>query len=48
VLRDRLPRTLELAEEMLRQIRDDYTRFVEFCERKERETGEPVTIIASY
>ena len=25
-----------------------FTDFVELCERKERETGEPVTIIASY
>ena len=25
-----------------------FTDFVELCERKERETGEPVTIVASY
>ena len=36
------------------QIPDDdpeiqsFVDFVELCERKERETGEPVTIIASY
>jgi hypothetical protein len=60
VLRERLPRTLELA--MKREVlvydaetvsHDDppvrsFVEFVELCERKERETGEPVEIIASY
>ncbi len=31
-----------------RQVRQSLRRFVELCERKERETGEPCTIIASY
>jgi hypothetical protein len=60
VLRERLPRTLELA--MEREVlvygaktvsHDDpvvhsYIDFVELCEQKERETGQPVEIIASY
>ncbi len=60
VLRERLPRTLELA--MQREVLvydaqtvsvDDpavrsFVDFVELCERKEAETGEPVTIVASY
>jgi hypothetical protein len=60
VLRKRLPRALELAmrREMLvydatTVSHDDppvrsFIAFVELCERKERETGEPVEIIASY
>ncbi len=60
VLRERLPATLALVEERERTLYDNYdaesvaevqqsfTDFVQLCERKERETGEPVTIIASY
>jgi hypothetical protein len=60
VLRKRLPRTLELAMQREREVYhaesaslDDapvrsFSDFVELCERKEAETGEPVTIIASY
>jgi hypothetical protein len=60
VLRKRLPRTIELALERARLVYgragvtpDDpviqsYVAFVELCERKERETGESVTIEASY
>jgi hypothetical protein len=60
VLRERLPRTLELA--MKREVvvygaesvsHDDpsvrsFVEFVDLCEQKERATGEPVEIIASY
>ena len=60
LLRARLPRTLELAmkrevlvygAEIVSQ--DDapvrsFIDFVELCEEKERETGEPVQIVASY
>jgi hypothetical protein len=60
VLRERLPHTLELAMERERRVYgeasaapDDpvvrsYTDFVTLCETKERETGQPVKIIASY
>ena len=60
VLRERLPGTLELAmkREILvygaeSVSHDDpsvrsFTEFVKLCEQKERETGELVTIIASY
>ena len=60
VLRARLPHALRLArerehvvyhetneEEILKVLRS-YADFVELCERKERKTGEPVTIVASY
>lgn len=59
VLRKRLPETLRLAKERQRAVykrtaADDdpviqsFTDFVELCQRKEWQTGEPVTIIASY
>lgn len=60
VLRERLPRTLALVEERERtlygktdeeeiaHIKQSYTDFVALCEQKEQETGEPVTVIASY
>ena len=60
VLRERLPKTLALVEERERTIYDNddeqyiaevtqsFTDFVRLCERKEQETGEPVTIIASF
>ena len=59
-LRERLPETLRIAEERERSVYGhtkhaeiwpavkSYCDFVELCERKERETGEPVTIIASF
>jgi hypothetical protein len=59
VLRKRLPHTLALAEERERTLyqsdakaieaaKQSYRDFVSLCERKEKETGEPVLIIASY
>ena len=60
VLRDRLPHTLEIARERQRalyeeadereiqQVLQSFIDFVELCERKEQETGEPVTILASF
>jgi hypothetical protein len=60
VLRTRLPRTLALVEERERSVygetdaaaiagvKQSYVNFVELCEAKERETGEPVLIIASF
>ncbi len=59
-LRDRLPATLIVAEARERDIYGvtdraeidrvlkSYRDFVELCERKEAETGEPCLIIASY
>lgn len=59
-LRERLPRTLELVEERERtvyketdraaidRVKASFSDFVALCERKERETGEPVRITASY
>jgi hypothetical protein len=59
-LRARLPITLKLAEYRQRQIYKEtdeavisavlksFSDFVELCERKEKETGEPVEIIANY
>ncbi len=58
-LRDRLPETLRLAEERerrlyaadeedIRAVKQSFSDFVSLCERKERETGFPVRIIASY
>jgi hypothetical protein len=56
----RLPETLEAAEkrertlygttdaEEIAQVLDSYREFIELCERKEREIGEPCRIIASY
>jgi hypothetical protein len=60
VLRERLPETLTLVEQRerdvyqtrnqadIREVQQSFVEFVELCERKERETGEPCTIIASY
>ena len=59
LLRERLPRTLALVEERQRKIYDAgdatieavkqcFRDFVALCERKERETEEPVLIVASY
>ena len=58
-LRERLDRTLELiaerertiyraSEEEVAEVEQSYRDFVALCERKERETGAPVLIIASY
>lgn len=59
-LRDRLPATLIVAEAREREIYratdraeidrvlKSYRDFVELCERKEAETGEPCLIVASY
>ncbi len=59
-LRERLGATLDLVEEREREVYNEtdsrviakakksFTDFVELCEEKERETGEAVTIIASY
>ena len=58
LLRERLPRVLELAEERQRRIygdgdvqldaaKRDHMEFVAFCERMEKRLGQPVTIIAS-
>ena len=60
VLKARLPETLKLVTERERAIYGvtdrsevqaviaSFIDFVQLCERKEAETGEPVTIIASY
>ncbi len=60
VLRERLPHTLEIARERertlyketdereIQQVLQSFIDFVELCERKEKETGEAVTIIASF
>ena len=59
VLRERLPHTLDLAEERDRKLyeatdeeiedtKQSYREFVALCEEKEKETGEPVLFIASY
>ena len=60
VLRERLPKTLTLVEERERTIyenddeqyiaeaKQSFTDFVALCERKEQETGKPITIIASF
>ncbi|MBM4398465.1 MAG: hypothetical protein FJ087_22590 [Deltaproteobacteria bacterium] len=59
-LRERLPGAIALALERERTVYDNagvtrdhpaiqsFVQFVELCERKERETGTPVTIVASY
>jgi hypothetical protein len=58
-LRARLPKTLELARERAVNVYGEtgekaratvksFLDFVELCEEKERKTGEPVTIVASY
>jgi hypothetical protein len=58
--RARLPATLAAAEERekavydetdpleIQRVLDSFRNFVELCERKEAETGEPCSIIASY
>ena len=59
VLQERLPKTLELVEERERtiyhetgetieKVKQTFRDFVALCEAKEKETGEPVSIIASY
>ena len=60
VLRERLPQTLALVEERERtvygetneaaiaEVTRSFVDFVELCELKERMTGKPVTIHASY
>ena len=59
LLRERLPRALALVEEQERKIyqatdeeiedvKQSFRAFVALCEEKEKETGEPVLIIASY
>jgi hypothetical protein len=58
VLRSRLNVAIELAKQTMIEAGDSerqiehairgYTAFVEFCEQKEKETGEPVTVIACY
>jgi hypothetical protein len=59
VLRERLPHALDLVEERERAIyqstdeqiedmKQSYREFVALCEEKEKETGEPVLVIASY
>ena len=58
-LRERLAQTLALAEQRTRSIykadedeieavKQSFRDFVALCESKERETGEPVLIVASY
>jgi hypothetical protein len=59
VMRERLPHTLALVEERERKIyqapedvieeaKQNFRDFVALCEEKEKETGEPVLVIASY
>ncbi|MFA5961975.1 MAG: hypothetical protein WC848_04805 [Parcubacteria group bacterium] len=60
ILRERLPKTLELIEERERRlykevrkkqidrIQKSFIDFVKLCEQKEKETGEPCTIVADY
>jgi hypothetical protein len=60
VLRERLPEALRLAEERqhivygattaeeIEPTLQSYRDFVELCERVERETGAPVTVVASW
>jgi hypothetical protein len=59
-LRERLPASLAAAEQRektvysetnpleIQRVLDSFRNFVELCERKEAETGEPCRIIASY
>jgi hypothetical protein len=58
-LRERLPDVLKTVEERetklykatkeeVARAQKSFTDFVELCERKERETGQPVTVYASY
>ena len=60
VLRERLPHTLALVAvrqqviydehdpEAIHEVQQSFEHFVALCERKEVETGEPITIIASF
>lgn len=59
VLKERLPRALALTEEReralyqtgdreLEEVKQSFRDFVALCEAKEKETGEPVFIIASW
>ncbi len=60
ILRERLPKTLELIEERERRlykevrkkqidmIKKSFIDFVKLCEQKEKETGESCTIVADY
>ena len=60
VLRERLPVTLSLVElrertvysetnaQFIAEVKQSFVDFVELCEAKERATGEPVLIIASF
>ena len=59
-LRERLPEALRLvairerdlygetSAEEIQAIRDSYTTFVEYCERIEKLTGQPVTVVARF
>jgi hypothetical protein len=56
VLRERLPEAIRLSDERETanygrtdpDVNKSYEAFVELAERKEKETGEPVRIVASY
>lgn len=60
ILRERLPRALEMVEQRERtvykqtnkkeidKVKKSFVDFVKLCERKEKQTGEPCTILASY
>jgi len=59
VLRERLAKALEMVEEryhsvyhatpdVIRRAQQSFRDFVALCEAKERETGDPVSIVASY
>ena len=59
VLQSRLPHVLDLVEERERKlyqstdeqiedVKQSFRKFVALCEEKEKETGEPVLVIASY
>lgn len=60
VLRERLPAVLEVAQRReklvygetepakINRVLDSYRNFVALCERKERDTGKPCRITASY
>jgi len=59
VLQERLPHVLDIVEERERKIyhstdeeiedvKQSFREFVTLCEEKEKETGEPVLVIASY
>ena len=58
VLKERLPRALILAERIaydtfgderfIERVKQSFRDFVALCERKEKETGEPVLITANY